>query len=130
LGKRGKRFRSQQSDETEWLRHNRQNALVRDKIVYAGFSASAVIAFANLKGLEFIDDPYDVPPGYEAEVVWDGFGLISYALVVHFESGHQESKLLTREIAFYDEKHIPHRKLRDGEALIIQDGREKIVDSR
>ncbi len=104
-----------------------KGALVRDEIVYAGFSAAAVIAFDSLRGLELVDDPYDVPAGYEREVVWDGLGFVPYALAVHFKSNHPESQAVDREITFYQEAGIPYRTLTDGQVLIIRDQQERIV---
>jgi hypothetical protein len=39
-----------------------KGAVARDEIVYAGFSAAAVIASDSLKGLELVDDPEDFLP--------------------------------------------------------------------
>jgi dipeptidase E len=107
-----------------------KSAVARNEIVYAGFSAAAVIAFDSLKGLELTDDPEDVPSGYDANIVWEGFGFVPFALAVHFKSEHPESESVDREIAFYEATGIPYRTLRDGEALIIHDRQEKIVGSR
>jgi dipeptidase E len=107
-----------------------KSALARDEIVYSGFSAAAVIAFDNLKGLDIIDDPNDIPSGYDANIVWEGLGLIPFALAVHFKSDHPESESVDREIAFYEANGIPYRTLRDGEALIVHDQRERIVGTR
>jgi dipeptidase E len=104
-----------------------KSALARDEIVYAGFSAAAVIAFDSLKGLEIIDAPEEIPPGYDANIVWDGLGFIPFALAVHFKSDHSESESVDREIAYYEASGVPYRTLRDGEALVIHDHREKIV---
>jgi dipeptidase E len=107
-----------------------KSAVARNEIVYAGFSAAAVIAFDSLKGLELTDDPEDVPSGYDANIVWEGFGFVPFALAVHFKSEHPESESVDREIALYEATGIPYRTLRDGEALIIHDRQEKIVGSR
>ncbi len=107
-----------------------KNAVAGNAIVYAGFSAAAVIASGCLRGLELTDDPQDVPPGYDAAVVWDGLGFVPFALAVHFKSDHPESDSVDREIAFYEGNGIPYRTLRDGEVLIVHDGRERIVGSR
>ena len=107
-----------------------RGAVARDEIVYAGFSAAAVIASDSLKGLELTDDPEDVPSGYDASIVWEGLGFVPFALAVHFKSDHPESESVDREIAFYEEAGIPYRTLKDGEALIIHDDQEKIVGSR
>jgi dipeptidase E len=104
-----------------------KHALQRDEIVYAGFSAAAVIAFDSLKGLELVDDPNDVPPGYDADIIWEGLGLIPYAIAVHFKSDHSESAQVDKEVAFYQENRIPYRTLRDGEALVIAGARDTIV---
>jgi dipeptidase E len=94
-----------------------KSAVARDEMVYAGFSAAAVVAFDSLKGLEIIDDPQEVPAGYDPDIVWDGLGFIPFALAVHFKSDHSESESVDREIAFYEANGIPYRTLRDGEAL-------------
>jgi dipeptidase E len=52
-----------------------------------------------------------------------------WSLAVHFKSDHPESGSDDREIAYYEAAGIPYRTLRDGEALIIHDHREKIVGS-
>lgn len=56
-----------------------KEALAQDRIVYAGFSAGSVIAAPSLKGLEIIDDPTDVPSGYDPETIWDGLALVPFA---------------------------------------------------
>jgi dipeptidase E len=104
-------------------------ALVRDALVYAGFSAAAVVAYESLKGLELVDDPHDVPFGYDADVVWEGLGLIPFALAVHFKSDDSQSALIDRAIAYYEANGIPYRTLRDGEALVVHGDREQIVGS-
>src|ERR1700728_1129982 len=107
-----------------------KSAVARDEIVYAGFSAGAVIAFDSLKGLELTDDPKEVPSGYDADIVWEGLGFVPFELAVHFKSAHPESASVDREIAFYEAAGIPYRTLRDGEVLVIHDRQEKIVGSR
>lgn len=106
-----------------------KHALARDEVVYAGFSAAAVIAYRSLSGLEITDDPIEVPAGYDADVVWDGLGLLPFALAVHFNSDHSETESTDREIAFYEENDIPYRTLRDGEALVIRGENQEIVGS-
>lgn len=104
-----------------------RDAVERDAIVYAGFSAAAVISFTSLKGLELTDNPHEVPVGYDPEIVWEGLGFVPFAIAVHFKSDHPESASVDREIAFYEESGIPYRTLRDGEALVIHGRHEKVV---
>jgi dipeptidase E len=102
-------------------------ALARDAIVYAGFSAAAVIASARLDALADVSDPLEVPPGYASEVVMDGLRLLPYAVVVHYRSDHPESKAVEAEAAYYEHKGIAYRTLSDGEALVIDGAREEVV---
>lgn len=102
-------------------------AFARDAIVYAGFSAAAVIASTGLEGLEDISDPNVVPAGYDEQVVWDGLGLLPFRLTVHYRSDHPESADVEREVAFYEANGIPYRTLRDGEALVVQGNHYEIV---
>jgi dipeptidase E len=105
------------------------DAVARDEIVYAGFSAAAVISSKSLKGLELTDNPHEVPVGYDPEIVWQGLGFVPFAIAVHFKSDHPESASVDREIAFYEESGIPYRTLRDGEALVIHGKHQKVVGS-
>lgn len=104
-----------------------KTALTKDEIVYAGFSAAAVIASDSLRGLETIDDPDDIPPGYDQQIIWDGLGLVSFAIAVHFNSDHPESEAVDRAIAFYQAQGIPFKTLQDGEVLIIDGDRQRIA---
>ena len=107
-----------------------RDAVERDEIVYAGFSAAAVICFRSLEGLELTDNPHEVPVGYDPEIVWEGLGFVPFAIAVHYKSDHPESASVDREIAFYEKSGIPYRTLRDGEALVIHGKHEKVVGSR
>jgi dipeptidase E len=104
-----------------------KNAVARDSIVYAGFSAAAVIAFDSLKGLELTDNPEEVPSGYDEDIVWQGLGFIPFALAVHYKSDHPESGSVDREVAFYEATGIPYRTLRDGEVLIVRGNETRVV---
>jgi dipeptidase E len=99
-----------------------KDAILSGALVYAGFSAGAVICYHSLHGLELIDDANDVPKGYDPEIVWEGLGLLPYALVVHDGVEHSSSNSPHREKAFFEEHAIPYRAIRDGQALVV-DGR-------
>ena len=56
--------------------------LIRDgKLAYGGWSAGAVVACPNLKGIDLMDDPHQVAPGYDAAPIFDGLDLIPFHLV-------------------------------------------------
>ena len=102
-------------------------ALAHDQLVYAGFSAAAVVLPKSLRGLELVDDPNDVPDGYPKDVPWDGLDILPFAVVVHADSDHPESDGSQKEAAFYRENGIPFRSLRDGQALVMSNGPAFIV---
>lgn len=93
-----------------------------DRIVYAGFSAAAVILARSLEGLDLVDDPFDVPAGYPQEVEWTGLGILPFSIVVHHRSSHTESAGAEREIEHYERKGIAYQTLQDGEALLMSGG--------
>jgi dipeptidase E len=107
-----------------------REALWNDEIVYAGFSAAAVVLPKSLRGLELVDDPNDVPDGYPRDVPWDGLDLLPFSIVVHFDSAHGESEGTRKELDYYKERGIPFRTLRDGEAMVLSHGSERIVPGR
>ena len=93
--------------------------LDEDRIVYAGFSAAVCCAAPTLRGAEMVDDAHDVPPGYDAEIVWNGLGLLDVNVAVHFESAHSESEAINKEIDFYRRNDVSFKTLRDGQVIIV-----------
>jgi dipeptidase E len=93
--------------------------LAEDRLVYGGWSAGAVVAGPDLRGIELMDDPQVVTPGYEPEICWSGLGLIQTRIVPHYKSDHPEApdadRLVTRMLL----EGTPHLALRDGETLIV-----------
>lgn len=104
-----------------------RESLDRDEIVYAGFSAAAVIVSDSLRGLEGVDDPHEVPEGYPAEIEWSGLGLLPFAVVVHYRSEHSESAAVEKEIEHYERSGIAYRTLQDGEAFVLRGAAHDIV---
>ncbi|HEY4202492.1 MAG TPA: Type 1 glutamine amidotransferase-like domain-containing protein [Devosiaceae bacterium] len=100
--------------------------LDRDEVVYGGFSAGAVVAAPSLAGIELMDDPLEVPAGYETDIVWDGLGLVEHAIVPHFRSEHPEAALAERAATYLTARGLPFRTLHDGE-VFIRDGVEVVL---
>jgi len=88
-------------------------------LIYGGWSAGAVVAGASLRGLELMDDPDLVVEGYDAPPIWDGLGLVDFTLVPHVQSPHPEAEAAAQAVAWLTDHNLPHRALRDGEALIL-----------
>lgn len=93
--------------------------LNEDRIAYGGFSAAAVVLHESLKSLELVDDPNDVPEGYFKEPIWDGLGILPFAIVVHYRSNHSEAEAVEGELQHYRQNGTPYRTLRDGQALVV-----------
>jgi dipeptidase E len=95
--------------------------LVRqDALVYAGYSAGPCVLAPSLRGLEHCDDPGAVERAYGSPPVWDGLGLIDYAFVPHVDSpGHPETEQMAFVVEHYRHHGVPHRTLRDGQALVV-----------
>jgi dipeptidase E len=104
-----------------------KDALARDALVYAGFSAGAVICYRSMHGLELIDDPNDAPMGYDPQIVWEGLDLLPYALVVHDGVDRSNPNSPHREKAFYGANAIPYRAIRDGQALVVDGQTTKVA---
>jgi dipeptidase E len=93
--------------------------LASDRLVYAGFSAAVCCASPSLRGVELVDDPSAVPERYLPSIVWDGLRLIDDHVAVHYKSDHAESIAINKVVAYYETHKMPYRKLRDGEALVV-----------
>ncbi len=102
-------------------------SLQNDNVAYGGFSAGICILAPSLKGLELVDPKDDVSEGYDKAVVWDGLGALGYAIAPHYKSDHPESADIDRCVDYFKESGIPHKTLRDGEAIVINGDKEKIV---
>jgi dipeptidase E len=99
----------------------------RDMVVYAGYSAGPCVLGPTLRGIEGgEDDPHFVPEGYPSEVVWDGLGLLPFAIAPHYgvEIGGAGA---TPMADYYIENHIPFIALRDGQALVINGDAHEVV---
>lgn len=91
----------------------------RDVVVYAGYSAGCCVLAPSLRGIEIIDDAGAVRENYGADAVWEGMGLLDYAVVPHYRSAHPESEAAERVVERYRAEGVPHRALRDGEAIVV-----------
>lgn len=101
--------------------------LAQCHIVYAGFSAAAVIASSDLRGLTPSAASHEPLTGYDDGLLWEGLQIIPTAIVVHYDSDHPGRDQAAEEARFYKRNGIPHRLLRDGEALVIDGDREFVA---
>ena len=105
------------------------DAVARDELVYAGYSAGGCVLAPDLRGLELVD-PVDevatVQPG--ADVVWDGLAVLDRPFVPHWRSpGHPETELVDDVVRRYDAEGRPYWRLRDGQALVVDGDSATVV---
>lgn len=101
--------------------------LTRDAVVYGGFSAGIDMLVPNLRGVELVDDPHQVPPGYAPEIIWDCLDLLPYFIAPHYKSDHPESADIDKTVDYMIDHHMPFIALRDGEAIVIKGAKQRIV---
>ncbi len=102
-----------------------KDMILKDEIIYSGFSAGVVILSKSLKGLEIVDDPSIVPQGYKLDFSWNGLGILDYHIAVHYKSDHPESSDIDKEIEYYEKNNIPYKTLRDGEVIVVNGEKTK-----
>lgn len=95
-------------------------ALIKtNKLVYAGYSAAIAVIAPSLEGVELVDDPNVEAEQYDPGTIWEGYGLIDFYPIVHYDSDHPESKLVDIELEHVKSKGIKYKTLRDGDTIII-----------
>lgn len=104
--------------------------LEEDSIVYGGFSAGAVVACRTLKGIDLMDDPHQLASGYDPAVIWDGLGFLDFSIVPHYRSDHDEAEMAERAVAFFKERALPFQAIRDGDAIMIEDGAVSLLSNQ
>ena len=101
--------------------------LERDKVVYGGYSAGVCVLAPSLRGIELVDPKDDIAEGYDEKVLWDGLGVLGYAVAPHYKSDHPESDDVSQCVEYFTDNHILFKALRDGEAIVIAGDTEKII---
>lgn len=102
--------------------------LAADAFVYGGYSAGAVLLTPSLHGIELVDDPAEVPEGYDPEVIWDCLDVLPFHLLPHYDSpGHPETEAIDHSLAYMIENHLPFIALRDGQAMVFDGERKRVV---
>ena len=101
--------------------------LERDAIAYGGYSAGIVMLTPSLYGVNLVDDPDIIPTGYDPAIIWEGLGVIPYAIAPHYKSDHPESPATDNLVQYYIDNHMPFKTLHDGEVIVINGEREEMV---
>ena len=93
--------------------------LKEDAVAYGGFSAGVCILAPSLRGIELVDPKDEVSGEYEKPVIWDGLGVLPYAVAPHYKSDHPESADIDKCVEYFKENGMAYRTLRDGEAILV-----------
>jgi dipeptidase E len=102
-------------------------ALAADSVVYGGYSGGIAVLPQTLRGLETVNDPAAVPPGYDPVVPWEGLGILPYSLAPHYKSAHAASPGIDGVVRYFQAHRMPFKTLRDGEVRILSGRREELV---
>jgi dipeptidase E len=101
--------------------------LEADSIAYGGYAAGAVVAGPTLRGLELMDDPFELPEGYDEPLVWTGLGLTPFAIVPHYRSAHPEAAAAEKVVSYMRARRTRYRALSDGEVIVQTDNLERLA---
>ena len=93
--------------------------LGRKDLVYGAYSAGACVLAPTLHGLELVDDPNVHPYPGQIETIWEGLGILDYAVVPHYASDHAESDVVNNVIKYMVDNKILFKAIKDGEVIIF-----------
>ncbi len=89
-----------------------------DSLAYGGTSAGACICAPTLRGFELIED--DLPASGPS---WDGLAFVPYSIVPHVGAAGAAGAAIDRLVTHLRANRVPHRTLRDGDAIVVRHGR-------
>jgi dipeptidase E len=77
-----------------------------------------VVAGPSLRGLELMDDPFEVPEGYDEPLTWHGLGLTPFAIIPHYQSRHPEAAAAEKVVSYMRARRTRYRAISDGEVIV------------
>ena len=101
--------------------------LEADSIAYGGYAAGAVVAGPSLRGHELMDDPWELPEGYDDPLIWHGLGLTPFAIVPHFRSRHPEAASAEKVVSYMRARRTRFRAISDGEVIVQVGNLERLA---
>jgi dipeptidase E len=104
-----------------------RDMLDADAIVYGGYAAGAVVAGPSLRGLELMDDPFELPDGYDEPLIWNGLGLTPFAIVPHYQSRHPEAAAAEKVVSYMRARRTRFRAISDGEVIVQVGNLERLA---
>ena len=104
-----------------------RDLLERDAIAYGGYAAGAVVAGPTLGGFELMDDPFELPEGYDEPLIWTGLGLTPFAIVPHHQSRHPEAAAAEKVVSYMRARRTRFRAVCDGEVIVEMGKLERLA---
>jgi len=104
-----------------------RDLLEDDRIAYGGYAAGAVVAGPSLRGIELMDDPFELPDGYDEPLVWSGLGITPFAIVPHYRSRHPDAAAAEKVVSYMDARKARYRALADGEVIVRVGNLERLA---
>ncbi len=104
-----------------------KDLVANETLVYGGFSAGSCVATQTLKGIELVDNPKQMPEGYDKEIIWDGLGFVEFSIAPHYRSEHPESEEMEKVVQYFEKNKMPYKALHDGEVLVIHGADIRLV---
>ncbi len=94
--------------------------ILKNNILYGGFSAGICILAPTLRGMDLIDDSTVKPYKNQQEIIWDGLDILDYSIIPHYHSDHPESESANKAVEYMIENKLLFKALKDGEVIIIE----------
>jgi dipeptidase E len=103
--------------------------LKKDKILYGGWSAGAMIMAPDLKGADWdeTDRPDIVPKGYKSKLIWEGLALVPFYIAPHMGNekfGDRPEGMRD----YYIGRKLPHYALKDGQVVIVDGDKTEVLE--
>lgn len=87
--------------------------------VYAWYSAAVCVLSPTLKWYHIVDNPNLKTYG-EFETIWDWLNIIDWQFAPHFNSNHNESSDINKEIEYHIKNNLKYKALKDWEVIILE----------
>ncbi len=117
--------------------HVIRKLLRNDSLVYAGYSAGACVMAPTLHGLDSCDDPTEVVATCGMNPLWDGLGVVSFAIVPHHPPAEppvagssallEDAAGVRRTVDALRLAGIEYRTLTDDQAIVVNGDRTELV---
>ena len=101
--------------------------IAEERLVYAGYSAGTCATAPDLEGIQLMDDPALRPDGYPASVTATTLAWVPWRIVPHWQSDHPAARDADRAVEYLLARNLAFKTLRDGQALIVEGGRWRVI---